>query len=132
MAITEPANEMYGKVMSIPDNVMENYFELATDVPMDEVRALIKSDMNPRDIKRRLAREIVALYHGAKAAEEADDYFVRTFSQRQQPAEAQEVKLRVRARSLGWNRSADFPVLVVPYDLRMSLDAGLVDRRGVR
>ena len=37
-----------------------------------------------------------------------------------------------RARSLGWNKSADFPVSVVPYDLRMSLDAGLVDRRGVR
>ena len=48
------------------------------------------------------------------------------------PAEAQEVMIRVRARSLGWNRSADFPVPVVPYDLRMSLDAGLVDRRGVR
>jgi hypothetical protein len=47
------------------------------------------------------------------------------------PAEAQEVRLRVSARSLGWNRSADFPVLVVPNDLRMSLDAGLVDRRGV-
>jgi hypothetical protein len=48
------------------------------------------------------------------------------------PAEAQEVMIRVRARSLGWNRSADFPVPVVPYDLRMSLDTGLVDRRGVR
>jgi len=40
--------------------------------------------------------------------------------------------IRVHARSLGWNRSADFPVPVVPYDLRMSLDTGLVDRRGVR
>ncbi len=48
------------------------------------------------------------------------------------PAEAQEVMIRVRARSLGWNRSADFPVPVVPYDLRMSLDTGIVDRRGVR
>src|SRR5437870_2578607 len=48
------------------------------------------------------------------------------------PAEAQEVMIRVRARSLGWNRSADFPVPVVPYDLRMSLEPGVVDRRGVR
>jgi len=47
------------------------------------------------------------------------------------PAEAQEVMIRVRARSLGWNRSADFPVPVVPYDLRMSMEPGLVDRRGV-
>lgn len=48
------------------------------------------------------------------------------------PAEAQDVMIRVRARSLGWNRSAEFAVPVVPYDLRMSLDAGLVDRRGIR
>jgi hypothetical protein len=47
------------------------------------------------------------------------------------PAEAQEVMVRVRARSLGWNRSADFPVSVIPYDVRISLEAGLVDRRGV-
>ncbi|MDQ3674030.1 MAG: hypothetical protein M3365_06620 [Gemmatimonadota bacterium] len=46
------------------------------------------------------------------------------------PAEAQEAKIRVRVRSLGWNRSADFPVPVVPYDLRMAIEPGLVDRRG--
>jgi len=48
------------------------------------------------------------------------------------PAEAQEVMLRVRARTLGWNRSADFSVSVVPYDLRIGLEAGLRDRRGVK
>jgi len=48
------------------------------------------------------------------------------------PAEAQEVMIRVRARSLGWNRGADFLVPVVPYDLRTSIEPGLVDRRGVR
>ena len=48
------------------------------------------------------------------------------------PAEAQEAKLRVRVRSLGWNRSADFSVPVVPYDLRMSMEPGLVDRRGAK
>lgn len=47
------------------------------------------------------------------------------------PAEAQEVMIRVRARSLGWNKSADFPVRVIPYDVRLSLEPGLVDRRGV-
>jgi hypothetical protein len=48
------------------------------------------------------------------------------------PGEAQEVMIRVRARSLGWNRGADFPVMVVPYDLRVALETGLRDRRGVR
>jgi hypothetical protein len=42
------------------------------------------------------------------------------------------VMIRVRARSLGWNRSADFPVPVVPYDLRVSIEAGLKDRRGIK
>ena len=46
------------------------------------------------------------------------------------PAEAQEAMIRVRARSLGWNRSADILVPVIPYDLRMALESGLVDRRG--
>jgi hypothetical protein len=48
------------------------------------------------------------------------------------PAEAQEAKLRVRVRSLGWNRSVDFSVPVVPYDLRMSIEPGLADRRGAK
>ena len=48
------------------------------------------------------------------------------------PAEAQEAKLRVRVRSLGWNRSVEFCVPVVPYDLRMSIEPGLADRRGAK
>jgi hypothetical protein len=48
------------------------------------------------------------------------------------PAEAQEAMIRVHARSLGWNRSADITVPVIPYDLRMALEPGLVDRRGVK
>jgi len=93
ISVIDTSNDMYGKTMSIPDEILENYFELATDVPMDEVRAFIKETPNPRDVKRRLAREIVALYHGAEAAQEADDYFINTFSKRQQPVEAEEVSI---------------------------------------
>lgn len=93
ISVIDTPNDMYGKTMSIPDEILENYFELATDVPMDEVRAFIKETPNPRDVKRRLAREIVALYHGAEAAQEADDYFINTFSKRQQPVEAEEVSI---------------------------------------
>jgi len=93
ISVVDVPNDMYGKTMSIPDTLIENYFELATDVPMDEVRALIASTPNPRDVKRRLAREIVALYHGADAAQEADDYFINTFSKRQQPVLAEEAKI---------------------------------------
>jgi tyrosyl-tRNA synthetase len=97
IAVTDLPNDIYGKTMSIPDAIMENYFELATDVPMDEARSLCAAaasgEANPRDVKRRLAREIVTLYHGPAAAQEADDYFIKTFSQRQQPVEAEEAAI---------------------------------------
>jgi tyrosyl-tRNA synthetase len=93
ISVIDTPNDMYGKTMSIPDSLIENYFELATDVPMEEVKELIFSTANPRDSKRRLAREIVTLYHGADAAQEADDYFVNTFSKRQQPVEAEEAAI---------------------------------------
>ena len=94
VSIIDEPNEMYGKTMSIPDALMPNWFELCTDVPLDEVRSLCaqaeSGAVNPRDVKQRLAREIVALYHSPEAAAEADAYFVRTFSERKQPVEAEE------------------------------------------
>jgi tyrosyl-tRNA synthetase len=93
ISVIDTPNHMYGKTMSIPDSLIENYFELATDVPMDEVKQLLAETANPRDAKRRLAREIVALYHGAESAQEADDYFINTFSKRQQPVEAEEAAI---------------------------------------
>jgi tyrosyl-tRNA synthetase len=90
VSITDSPNEMFGKTMSIPDNLIENWYELCTDVPMGEVRTLIRETDNPRDVKRKLAAEIVALYHGQEAALEADQYFVETFSKRKQPVDAEE------------------------------------------
>lgn len=94
VSIIDEPNDMYGKTMSIPDTLMPNWFELCTDVPLDEVRSLCaqaeSGAVNPRDVKQRLAREIVALYHSPGAAAEADAYFVRTFSERKQPVEAEE------------------------------------------
>lgn len=94
VSIIDEPNDMYGKTMSIPDALMPNWFELCTDVPLDEVRSLCaqaeSGAVNPRDVKQRLAREIVALYHSPGAAAEADAYFVRTFSERKQPVEAEE------------------------------------------
>lgn len=86
VGITEPPNEMFGKLMSIPDALMDRYFELCTDVPMEDVR----TEMHPRDKKRWLGREIVTLYHGAEAGQAADEAFVRQFSQREMPEEMDE------------------------------------------
>ena len=91
IGITEEPNEMFGKTMSIPDHLLESWFMLCTDVPFDEVDELTKG--NPRDAKVRLAREIVSLYHGEQAGRDAEDYFVRTFSKREQPVDAPDAKL---------------------------------------
>lgn len=97
ISIVDEPNDMFGKTMSIPDELMENYFELTTDVPVDEFRRLCadarSGALNPRDVKRRLAREIVALYHGPEAAQAADVYFVETFSKRHQPVDAPEAEV---------------------------------------
>jgi len=91
IGIAEPPNEMFGKVMSIPDDVMPQYFELATEVPLPEVReieeGLAGGKLHPMEAKKRLAREIVTIYHGAEAAGEAQAEFERVFSAHELPSE---------------------------------------------
>ncbi len=83
IGITDPPNDMFGKAMSIPDTLMPAYFEFATDLPMNEVTAirdgLPAGTVHPRDAKRRLARAIVEMWHGAKAAEAAETAFAQVF-----------------------------------------------------
>lgn len=93
IGVRDEPNDMFGKTMSIPDEIIANYFELATDVPMDEVHAMLAPGNNPRDAKVRLAKEIVRAYHGDEAAESAEQYFIETFSQRKQPVDAEEVAI---------------------------------------
>ena len=91
VGIYEPANEMFAKLMSIPDSLMETYFELTTDVPMDEVSRMIaglsKGSIHPKVIKQRLAREVVAIYHDHEAAESAEAEFDRIHRDRQMPTD---------------------------------------------
>lgn len=95
IGIDEPPGEMYGKTMSIPDDIMLRYFELVTDVSMGEIRemerGLREGSLHPRDVKMRLAREIVTLYHGAAAASAAEEEFIRVFRQRELPEDLPEV-----------------------------------------
>lgn len=84
IGIMEPPDQIFGKIMSIPDEAIEQYFALCTDVPEAEVMQMV-ADMrcallNPRDAKRRLGREIVTLYHSGEAAAAADQAFIRLFS----------------------------------------------------
>ncbi len=97
IAITAPANDMFGKLMSLPDHAMRTYFEALTDVEdaeLDEFdRKMAEGTLNPRDVKLRMAREIVTEFHNAAAAREAQEAFIRQFSQRQLPADMPEYHL---------------------------------------
>jgi tyrosyl-tRNA synthetase len=91
IGIEEPPSEIYGKLMSIPDGVMWNYFELLTDLSREEIdgrkRAIEEGRENPRDVKADLARRITAEFHGLEAAARAEDDFRRAFSKGELPAE---------------------------------------------
>jgi len=90
--IDDEPNDIFGKLMSINDELMETYFECCTDVPMDEVKQILSG--NPRDAKARLAREIVTLYHGEKAAEKAAGEFDAVFKEKGLPEDMPEVKVK--------------------------------------
>lgn len=89
IGIDDAAEDMYGKVMSIPDQLILKYFKLATDVHPDEIEEitaqLVGNEVNPRDVKMRLAREITALYHGTAAAGQAEEHFRTVFQKREMP-----------------------------------------------
>jgi len=95
VALTDSPEEMFGKVMSWTDEMIISGFELCTYVSLDEISTL-KRDLenmvvNPRDIKMRLAREIVSVYHGDKKADKAEQNFVNTFQNKKVPEEVSEV-----------------------------------------
>jgi len=97
IGIDELPREMYGKTMSIPDELMLRYFELITPVSLEDLQeisaGLAKGSLHPRDAKMRLAREIITFYHGEEAAREAEQEFVKVFQQRELPDEMAEFKI---------------------------------------
>ena len=95
IGIDESPQEMFGKVMSVPDNLMVRYFELVTDVSLDEIDkikiGLESNDLHPRNMKKRLAREIVKLYHGQSAAVIAEEEFEKVFKNKLYPKKIKEL-----------------------------------------
>ncbi len=94
IGLTDTPNDMFGKVMSIPDTLILPYFELTTDVPTEQIleyRRELGEGVNPFKIKIVLAQEIVRLYHGEEAAKSAQEYFHTTFQKKEIPAEIPEI-----------------------------------------
>lgn len=88
IGISEPPDVMYGKVMSVKDELIIRYFKLATDLSPEEVareEKALSEDVNPRDVKRHLASAIVTRFHGAGAAAEAAEEFQLRFARRETP-----------------------------------------------
>ncbi len=93
IAVLDPPNEKYGKVMSIPDSIIINYFNYSTTLDPDEIihiKQELDGGINPMIVKKRLAREIVSLYHGQEAALAAQDAFEKVFSKKEMPDEVLE------------------------------------------
>ena len=97
IGVAEPPREIYGKVMSIPDFLIVDYFELVTDVPEEEIaefKEQLKShSVNPMNLKKRLAHEIVRQFHGKQAADDAQEHFIQVFQKREMPKEIRTVEL---------------------------------------
>jgi tyrosyl-tRNA synthetase len=95
--IDDPPHEMYGKLMSIPDSLTMDYFELLTDVPDEELatirQAVGEGGAQAMEQKMRLAREVVTQFHGETAAQEAEEGFVRTFRERELPEAVPESRI---------------------------------------
>lgn len=91
IGIDEAANEMYGKALSIPDDLIYPYFELVTDVPLDQLPAVKqKAGKDPRNAKHDLAFTLVRMYHGEKAALSAKEFFEKTIVKKEIPDEMPE------------------------------------------
>ena len=116
IGVTEPAQQQYGKVMSIPDKLILQYFELLTDISAVELanfkQAMSENKVNPMELKKRLAREIVTQLNDKQAAIDAEEYFAKTVQKKEVPEEIGEFELK-----------ADTPVS------RLLVDAGMVASR---
>ena len=97
------ANEMFGKIMSIPDQLIIKYFILCTNLPLSEINEIkekIEKGENPRDFKAKLAYEIVKIYHGEKLAQKAEAEFNRIFKEKKLPTQIPVLKLKDRELKL--------------------------------
>ncbi|HIE32944.1 MAG TPA: tyrosine--tRNA ligase [Thermodesulfobacteriaceae bacterium] len=97
VGIMEPPQEMFGKLMSISDDLMWRYYELLTDIPLDEVerlkQAVAEGREHPKEVKKRLAMLIVAQFHSEAAAREAAEEFERVFARKEIPKDIPEVEV---------------------------------------
>jgi tyrosyl-tRNA synthetase len=130
IAIEDTPTDMFGKVMSLPDNVIALYFELLTDIPdaeVEEIRTAIEThSTNPMAFKKRLGVELVAWFHSMEEGEGARDEFERVFQQREQPADVPEFVVTAATEGVSGLTSSGFTANLS----RLLVAAGLAPSRG--
>lgn len=100
IALTEEPNQMYGKLMSLSDEMMADYFEILTEIPqeeVDQIRQALAAGEHPLPFKKRLALEITSWLHTPELAEAAQEHFTATVQQKQLPDEMKEVSLQANS-----------------------------------
>lgn len=128
--IGDPPKDMYGKVMSLPDAQIVPYFEMCTDLPVSDLRAIadqLHAGLNPMLLKKRLAHEITRLYHGAALAQRAEETFEREVQRKELPDE-------IEQRTLTAEQIQSLPDLLVHLGLVKSKSEArrLAEQGGVR
>lgn len=97
IGITDEPGDMYGKVMSISDSLIEQYFELCTFLPLEEIKDLIykvnNNSINPKEVKMNLSRQIVSIYHGEEKAQKAQEDWIKKFEKREIPDELEKISI---------------------------------------
>jgi tyrosyl-tRNA synthetase len=134
IAVNEPPNDMYGKIMSIPDTAIGDYFRLLTDVPLEEIDQMLASaaggDVNPRDLKDRLAVQIVSDLHDPDSAQEAREEFDRVYRQHALPTDIEDIEVERESRLL--SLLVDLGLAKSGNDARQLVKQGGVRLDGVR
>jgi len=130
IGIDEESDEMFGKVMSIPDNLILKYFTLVTDYDIERLkdveRRLNDKTVNPMEVKKELARTIVAMYYGEEAALAAQRNFEKVFSRREIPDGIQEVKVESNNKLLV-NLLAEHGILPSKSECRRLIRQGAIE-----
>lgn len=123
ISIDDEPNDMFGKIMSIKDELINRYFLLCTDIEEEEIKKIV-SQTNPRDAKVRLGKEIVAIYHGWKEAEKAADEFDKVHKEGELPSEMEEKQGISGATATAFFSQA--------FDLSKSESARLIEQGGAK
>jgi tyrosyl-tRNA synthetase len=129
ITIVDEPKDMFGKIMSMKDELIPEYFELCSDIPLEEVEE-IKSDLkgnkvNPRDLKIKLGKELVKMYHSLKDAENAAEEFEKVFKENQAPEDISEFEI---------SRKINILDLLVKTEIALSKSEArrLIEQKGVK